>query len=147
MVIYDLCCADGHKFEGWFKQPEDFNDQQESSLLTCPVCGSLDIKKLPTASHIKTGAARSSANKSLKLEIHNDALLIEAMQNLRAHIDKNFVNVGAQFSEEARKMHYGESEEKQIRGTATPDEVRALADEGIDAFPLPVMGIDKNKLN
>ncbi len=145
MVIYDLSCADGHKFEGWFKQPDDFTDQQESSLLSCPVCGSLNIRKLPTASHIKTGAARESVNTSL--EIHNDSSLTEAMQRLRTQIDETFVNVGAQFSEEARKMHYGESDEKQIRGTATTEEIRSLAEEGIDAFPLPDFSVDKNKLN
>jgi len=145
MVIYDLSCADGHKFEGWFKQPDDFSEQLESSLLSCPVCGSVSIRKLPTASHIKTGASRESTSKSLQL--HNDASLIEATQRLRAHIDENFVNVGAQFPEEARKMHYGESEKKQIRGTATSDEVRSLAEEGIDAFPLPGINVEKNKLN
>ncbi len=145
MVIYDLSCAGGHKFEGWFKQPDNFTDQLENSMLSCPVCGSVNIRKLPTASHIKTGPARESVNKSQ--EMHNDASLVEAMQSLRAHIDENFVNVGAQFPEEARKMHYGESEEKQIRGTATQDEVHSLAEEGIDAFPLPGISVDKNKLN
>lgn len=145
MVIYDLSCADGHKFEGWFKQPDNFTDQLENSMLSCPVCGSVNIRKLPTASHIRTGTARESVNKSQ--EIHNDASLVEAMQSLRTHIDENFNNVGAQFPEEARKMHYGESEEKQIRGTATQDEVRSLAEEGIDAFPLPEISADKNKLN
>ncbi|MFV1992796.1 MAG: DUF1178 family protein [Acidiferrobacterales bacterium] len=145
MIIYDLSCADGHKFEGWFKQPDDFADQLGNSLLSCPVCGSLNIRKLPTASHIKTGVSRESVNTSS--EIHNDRSLTEAMQKLRTHIDENFVNVGPQFPEEARKMHYGESEEKQIRGTATSDEVRSLAEEGIDAFPLPGTNLDKNKLN
>ncbi len=145
MIIYDLSCVDGHKFEGWFKQADDFTGQLENSLLSCPVCGSREVRKLPTASHINTRSTKKPVNKSM--EMHNNASLLEAVQSLRAHIDENFVNVGTQFPEEARKIHYGESEKKQIRGTATPDEVRALSEEGIDAFPLPAIGTDKNKLN
>lgn len=140
MIIYDLSCAGGHQFEGWFKQSDDYANQLKNNLVSCPICGSHEIKKLPTASHINTRTAREPDNQAM--EIHN-----KAMQSLRAHIDENFVNVGTQFPEEARKMHYGESEEKQIRGTATTDEVRALTEEGIGTFPLPAISTDKNKLN
>lgn len=150
MIIYDLSCEDGHRFEGWFKTPEDCLQQSENGLLSCPVCGSHNINKLPTASHIASSTTtrkEGAENNTVHLGQSADTRLAQAVRALQEHVRENFVDVGDQFPEEARKIHYGESDKENIRGTAAPDEVQALAEEGIDIFPLPLPNIDPTKLN
>ncbi len=138
MIIYDLVCTDGHRFEGWFTQPGDFRTQQDQGLLNCPQCGSHEISKLPTASRIRTDRQKKARE--------DQAERATALEKLQRAIDEHFEDVGDQFPEEARRIHYGESEPRDIRGTATADEARELLEEGVDVVAVPGVSA-KKKLN
>lgn len=142
MIIYDLRCTHDHQFEGWFKTSDDFRSQIEGGLLNCPVCGSSKITKLPTASRINRhfSAKDSSANQSANAE---EILLAK----IHDYVDSNYVDVGSEFPEQARKIHYGEVKSAPIRGTATLDEARELNEEGVDIISLPPAPVSKDKLN
>lgn len=143
MVVYDLICEAGHGFEGWFDKPGDVAEQQSRGLLNCPVCGSHAVNKKPTASHVVTRSAVPSRPDD---QIHEQEVG-QILKKLHEFVDSNFDDVGSNFAEEARKMHYGETEARDIRGTATAEEARDLKEEGIAATPLPPRPLDKSKLN
>ncbi len=142
MIVYDLRCARDHKFEGWFKTAEDFQAQNTGGLLCCPACGTSEVVKLPTASRINrhpssqgtSGDQRHAAEQALLAKIHG-------------HVDTNYIDVGNQFPEQARRIHYGEVEPAAIRGTATMAEAKELYDEGVNVITLPPAPVDKEKLN
>lgn len=144
MVIYDLICEHEHAFEGWFKSEDDFKSQQLQHMLTCPNCDSNIVKKVPTASYIATrGVADQSLNQKQKTALSKQHII----QKLTDYIVKNTEDVGQQFAEEAKKIHYGETDKRAIRGQATVDEVKELNEEGIDVLPLPGPVVEKQKLN
>lgn len=149
MVIYDLDCHAGHQFEGWFGKPEDYSEQAEGGLLSCPVCGSTNVKRLPTASHVNTRSSTDRREHSDRDKQPNAKQLatLKALEKIHKYVDEHFKDVGADFPEEARKIHYGETEAHNIRGTATPEEAQDLRKEGVEALPLPSRLTDKNKLN
>lgn len=154
MIIYDLCCINDHRFEGWFKSADDFQSQQQQSLLNCPVCGSVQVSKLPSASYVHTrNAGRSEPREEAKAVAAPSAApqgspaTAELLQKLQDYLDKHSENVGGQFSEEAKKMHYGESEKRSIHGHANVNELQELHEEGIPVMPLPALPTDKKKLN
>lgn len=142
MIVYDLGCANDHRFEGWFSSPEDFKEQTKSKLLSCPLCGDERISRLPHASHVSTGVAeRPSARaaptaKGMPRQYAN--LGAELIGNLIEKVLENTEDVGRAFPEEARKIHYHEAPERHIRGTASTKEVEALREEGIEVVALPV---------
>ena len=139
MIVFDLGCDNQHRFEGWFASGEEFDSQLSKKLLLCPVCGSGNIVRVPHALRIniraraepKPGAAQFSDQQYANLGS-------ELLDKLIEHIIETTEDVGAAFPEEARKIHYREAAERHIRGTATPKEVEALTDEGIDVAALPV---------
>jgi len=135
MIAFDLICLQGHKFEGWFDDGKTFDDQQSSGLLTCPVCNSADISKIPTVFSIKS----SHLEKTPALAVKEMARL-EKM--LTAFIEKNFDNVGSRFATEALKIHYGITEPRNIRGTSTLEEEKVLKEEGIEFIKVPVVSED-----
>jgi len=141
MIVFDLKCDAQHTFEGWFKDSADFETQLASGLLTCPTCGSATVIKVPSASRIQVASAGERRLQELRSQ--SERLLRE----LHQHIDQNYENVGSEFAEEARKIHYGEGEQRKIRGQATGEEVNALHEEGIDVLPIPPIPTDKDKLN
>jgi len=162
MVIYDLQCTNLHSFEGWFKNKEDLEDQQKKGLLSCPFCGTQEVQKKLTASKVAK-KSNSTKQKNLGPLISNkeSALKpvdgidgakayaeVQAMLN-KAHqyIDENFTDVGNKFADEAMKIHRGEKEAENIRGTASKSELKELAEEGVSALPLPPKPVDKGKLN
>ncbi len=149
MVIYDLDCHAGHQFEGWFGKPEDYSEQAENGLLSCPVCGSTDVKRLPTASHVSTrpSTGRHEHRVRDKQPSARQLATASALENIHKYVDEHFEDVGADFPEEARKIHYGETEAHNIQGTATLEEAQDLLEEGVEALPLPPRLTDKNKLN
>ena len=145
MKVLDLRCGAGHGFEGWFASEADYDSQRERGLLDCPVCGNADVKRLPSAPRLNLSGARapeaaappavSSAVAATAPPAHAAAArFVEAV----AELLKNTQDVGPRFAEEARRIHYGESEAKAIRGQTTPQEREALADEGIEVFTLPL---------
>ncbi|MDH5445648.1 MAG: DUF1178 family protein [Gammaproteobacteria bacterium] len=145
MIIYDLECGAKHRFEGWFKNANEYTEQQHSGLLICPVCGSERIRKIPSASYINKSG--SSSDKSEGTNLEKEVVQHQVVKMFHEYINKNFDDVGSKFAEEAKKMHYGETEERNIRGTATSDEIRELKDEGVSAVQLPPAPYDKDKLN
>jgi hypothetical protein len=151
MKVLDLRCGAGHTFEGWFASDADFQAQREGGLLDCPLCGNADVAKLPSAPRLNLSGARAPAPERAAgtaeapppapapaptMAVHGNAVsrFVEAV----AELLQNTEDVGTRFAEEARRIHYGEAEQKAIRGQTTPEERAALAEEGIEVFTLPV---------
>ena len=141
MIIFDLVCEYDHSFEGWFKNASDLEVQQDTGLLTCPMCGTDNVVKVPSASHISLG--RKEKQLTELADIQHDAVTL--VNKITEYVSDNFDNVGDEFAEVAKKMHYGEEDERNIFGSATLDEALELHEEGIDVIPLPT--IKKDKLN
>lgn len=140
MIVFELGCENHHRFEGWFASGEDFERQLGEKLLTCPVCGSGKIMRLPHASYVNTGSGERAegARRSKTTPQQYANLGSEALSRLLNHIIEHTDDVGAAFPEEARKIHYQESPERHIRGTASAKEVEALKEEGIEVVALPI---------
>jgi hypothetical protein len=142
MIVFDLGCDNDHRFEGWFSSSTDFERQQKDKLLSCPLCGSLHINRLLTAARLNTSHAAAPVREQAEPVTSSAAQYANfdaaRMLKLISHIVDNTEDVGKAFPEEARKIHYKESPERHIRGTASAREVDALRDEGIDIVALPV---------
>jgi hypothetical protein len=143
MIVFDLACAQGHRFEGWFPSGDDFERQQASGLVQCPMCDASDVKRLPSARvSVRKAAAPAAQAKApadspaAPSEASVAGLPPELIEKLR-EVVRNTENVGTRFPEEARKMHYQEAPARSIRGRASPEEAEALREEGIDFAPLP----------
>lgn len=144
MKVLDLKCTFGHAFEGWFASEDDFVGQCVRSLVLCPVCGDPSVIKQPSAPRLLLSAGRAASIKDgerrdAKQGATAGSALTEAWLALARHVVEHTTDVGEQFADEARKMHYGERPERGIRGTATPEEARSLLEDGIEilAVPLP----------
>ena len=142
MKVLDLCCAGGHRFEGWFASDDELQSQTERGLMECPVCADKTITRLPSAPRLNVSGAREpqprpvdvKPSDSPAIEMTMQAAWLRAVQQVMSQTE----NVGDRFPEEARRIHSGEADERAIRGRATPDEAEALRDEGIDVVSLPV---------
>ena len=139
MIVFDLCCGEGHRFEGWFGSSDDFAAQQARGLVACPQCGSAEIEKAPMAPAVpRKGNQRSEAKRT----VAGGALPPEAAEmlgkiaQLQAEALKASTWVGEAFAEQSRKMHYGERDPQAIHGQASREEARALVEEGITIAPL-----------
>lgn len=152
MIVYDLSCKRAHQFEGWFNSRDDFEHQKEHGLLVCPVCGDENIHKLPSPSRLNLKRGTESATSPETPQGHQPPVsgtdTQVMLEKIRNYIYTHYEDVGARFAEEAKKIHYGETEARNIRGQATAEEVGALVEEGIEALPLPAeFANDKKKLN
>ena len=139
MKVLDLECGNGHTFEGWFASLDAYVDQCAMALVACPACGDAHITKKLSAPRLNLGAVR----KEKSAELVPMALATKAPQNATAawmemahHVIANTDDVGNQFAQEARRIHYGEAHARGIRGTSNPDEALELLDEGITVMPL-----------
>ena len=142
MKVLNLQCRHGHDFEGWFASLDDFESQRERGLLACPVCNDAEVSKMPSAPRLNLGAgapAEPAATPATQdvAQLQPQQLQAAWMKMVR-HVMANTEDVGPKFAEEARKIHYGETEHRNIRGQASRDETEALLDEGIEVLPLPV---------
>ncbi len=146
MIIYDLECDAKHQFEGWFKNADEFTEQQLSGLLLCPLCGSEEVRKIPSVSHIARGASLKPSREQGSDEMV-EASKQQVLQLFHDYVNRNFDDVGTRFAEEAKKIHYGEADKRNIRGTATAEQVKELKEEGVSAVQLPPVPYDKDKLN
>jgi hypothetical protein len=161
MIHYNLRCAKGHAFESWFQSSSAYETQEKRKLVSCPVCGSTKVERAIMAPQVVSKKGREQAvSEPLPVpaptttEVAAPAptpLLMAQEQELRAklkelrdHIVKNADNVGESFPNEARKMHYGDIEHRPIYGEASPDEAKALIDEGVEVMPLPTLPDDRN---
>ena len=137
MIIYDLKCEKGHTFEGWFKDQQTWALQNSQKLVSCPVCNSSNIEMIPSSITIM-GKDSRAASKLQEKEISP----IKALQVLHQYIDKNFEDVGDKFAEVALKMHCGEEEKRNIKGTTTPQEENSLKEEGVQFIKIPMLKMD-----
>ena len=155
MIRYTLACERRHSFESWFQNSAAYDKQAKRGLVTCPICGSAKVERAIMAPRIvsKKGrdvavpapaAADAATSASTPLMMAQERELRVKLKELRDHIVKNADNVGERFPNEARKMHYGDIEHRPIYGEASPDEARALIDEGVEVSPLPVLPDDRN---
>ncbi len=133
MITYKLKCNNDHRFEGWFKNSTAFDSQRDSKQVECPACGSFEVEKSLSAPNISTSRKQASAQAEFVIQAQ------QTIQKLRKTVESNCDNVGENFAEEARKIHYGEAEERGIYGKATADETKELAEEGVKFLPLPWM--------
>ena len=138
MKVLNLQCAHGHGFEGWFGSEDEFQDQLARGLVECPLCGDVQVAKLPSAPRLNLGAAEPAAPAKQQVMNAPDAKMQAAWMQMVRHVLANTEDVGEKFAEEARKIHYGETEDRNIRGQASREETAALLEEGIAVLPLPV---------
>ncbi len=169
MIRYALECGEEHGFEAWFRSSDDFERQQAAELLSCPVCGSHAVTRALMAPAVSTSRKRAEIAATIAaapavpepaaapaaapvaappvpvtLPDPRAAALADMLRQLRRHVEENAENVGARFPEEARKIHYGETDARGIYGQASRDDVEALLDEGIEVHALPILPEDRN---
>jgi len=130
LIVYSLKCAKGHEFEGWFASSAAFDDQSAHGKLICPVCNSKKVAKAVMAPSV-------SGTKKTTLKTEEIKKMRQFMTGMRKYVKEHADYVGKDFPEEARKIHYGEADERQIYGEATLDEAMELAEEGVDIAALP----------
>jgi hypothetical protein len=152
MIRYALKCAADHRFESWFQSAAAFDALAEARRLSCPVCGEAGVEKAIMAPRVASGEAAaqpapgaSPAPAAPHGPLSGPAHPAEQMlRAIRAHLEKNSTYVGRRFAREARAMHLGERDEATIHGEATPEEARALIEDGVPIAPLPVRPRDKS---
>ncbi len=132
MIVLNLTCGNSHRFEGWFASNEEYLRQSARQLVSCPYCSDMTISKLPTAPHVRRTGADEVVQMAYK-DIPDAARLVTAIDELM----RNSENVGENFPEEARKIHYKEVPARNILGIASAEETRSLLDEGISLISLP----------
>lgn len=143
---FNLHCAEGHEFEAWFRSNDDYETQSKRGFVECPLCGSNQVDKALMAPSVSTGRAKDERRHAVMVAA-GQAMQREALEKLRQMtraVKDNSTDVGAQFPDKARKMHYGEADPEPIYGTATSDEVESLIDEGVEVMPLPDLPEDMN---
>ena len=138
MKVLDLACSQSHVFEGWFGSEDDFQGQLARGLVECPVCGDTQVAKQLSAPRLNLGAPAPRESPKLDVMASPDPGVQAKWLQMVRHVLANTEDVGERFAEEARRIHYGESEERNIRGQASAEETRALAEEGIGVLPLPI---------
>jgi hypothetical protein len=135
MILFDLHCATGHRFEGWFRSNESFDEQQAAGAIVCPSCGKTDVAKAPMAPHVMRSVARQADAApgvgALPQKIRED------MQALRSQVESTCDYVGLDFPKEARRIHYGEVDARNIYGEATEREAKELESEGVAFRKIP----------
>ncbi len=141
MIRFSLHCDHGHEFEGWFRDNADFDRQSERKLVSCPVCNSPEIQKSLMAPAVST--SRSKEQVAIAMGEAQKQML-EQMRELSRKVRENADYVGDQFAEEARKIHFGETEARGIYGEASKEDVHSLIEDGVDVMPLPAFPEDKN---
>ena len=161
MIAYRLACENGHEFESWFASASAFDRQAKRGLVTCPACGSAKIGKAimspsvarkdkstpkpgPGAAEQPAETPSPQAAQQLAVLGESERQLRNMIRALRKHVAETSDYVGHRFPEEARQMHHGEIEHRSIWGEASTDEARALAEEGVEVRPLPVLPDDRN---
>ena len=171
MIKYTLVCEAKHGFEGWFRNSDDFDSQRSRSLVACPVCGSVTVEKGLMAPAVSTSRKKAAlmpferadtpspapqvpvAPAAADTALQPSALMpsdvrqkeiLETLRQTRSRIIENSEHVGTEFASEARKIHYGQAEERSIYGETTPADAADLLDEGISVVPLPELPEDKN---
>jgi hypothetical protein len=141
MIRFSLACHNEHSFDGWFRNSEDFEKQKKRGLIACPDCGSTGVEKALMAPSVSTGRKREKMALAMNAEQKKALAQLKALsEKLRENADY----VGDKFAEEARKIHFGETDPRGIYGEATPEEAKGLAEDGVEFMPIPVFPDDRN---
>jgi hypothetical protein len=163
MIRYALVCAKNHSFESWFQNSAAYDKQRKRGLVECPVCGDSKVEKaimaprlsgatkrgktigpVPTPAAPVPEAPSDTATAPVAMMSPQEREFRQKLKEVREHLTKNADYVGQKFPEEARKMHYGDIEHRSIYGEASPQDAKALHDEGIEFHPLPVLPDEQN---
>jgi hypothetical protein len=140
MIRYALQCEHEHGFEAWFSVSSDYDDQAARGLIECPYCASRAVSKQIMAPAVR-GTKKTAAPDPAAMQ----TMMMQAVREVRAHVEQNFDYVGDAFAREARDIHEGRSEKREIYGEATPAEVKKLKDDGVPCAPLPSLPPDPAK--
>lgn len=132
MKIFDLQCANGHTFEGWFDDKDAFETQKASGYVECPVCESRDVVMIPSTFAIPKATVKAKQETSRSLAVGDIG------QKIAEFVESNFDDVGTEFTKEALKIHYGVSKPRNIRGISSPEEEKLLEKEGVPLFKVPL---------
>lgn len=143
MIRYALQCDGDHGFEAWFGTSADYDDQAARGLVECPVCGSRAVSKQIMAPAVAGTRKTAAAPDPAKMQ----GMMMQMAREVRSHVEQNFDYVGDAFAREARDIHEGRSEKREIYGEATPAEVRKLKEDGVPCAPLPAAPPDPSRLN
>ncbi|NNE23712.1 MAG: DUF1178 family protein [Rhizobiales bacterium] len=147
MIRYDLVCKDGHSFDSWFRDSDAYDKLVKAGQVSCTVCGSSEVEKALMVPGIPSRHNKYEPTNQQMVAGPQNAQqreLMDAVRRLRKQVSDNADYVGEQFPEEARKMHYGETEERGIYGEASVDEAKELVEEGIKVAPLPKLPEEAN---
>ena len=144
MIIFDLSCKQEHPFEGWFQSQDNYDKQLERGLITCPHCGSSEIRRVPSAVHLAKPVNTPTPNDPLPA-IGAQTGVLAAYQQLLSAVVSNCEDVGKDFAQEARRIYYMETPLRSIRGEASAEEYETLREEGIEVMRLPFL--KKENLN
>lgn len=153
MIVFDLKCPSEHVFEAWFNSSDSFEEQRTAGILECPFCGDNRIEKAVMAPNVGSKSNQGQSGESAPLPVSHGQMgetqamgdmpaelrqqYESVMEKVRDHVESNCDYVGPEFAEEARKIHYGESDPRGIYGEATPEESAELLEEGVEVMPLP----------
>jgi hypothetical protein len=141
MIRFSLLCQNEHSFDGWFRNSDDFEKQRKRGLIACPDCGATGVEKALMAPSVSTGRKREKMALAMNVEQKKALAQLKALsEKLRENADY----VGDKFAEEARKIHFGETDPRGIYGEATPEEAKGLAEDGVEFMPIPVFPDDRN---
>lgn len=143
MIRYALACEHAHEFEGWFGSSDEFDAQQAKGQVACPVCDSTVVAKQIMAPAVSGTKRKGQAD----LAPEARQMVMEALGQVRRHVEENFDYVGDSFAAEARAIHEGKSEDRGIYGEASPKEIRELAADGVPVAPLPPEAPKKTEVN
>ena len=138
MIIFDLCCKQEHPFEGWFQSQDTYEQQHERGLISCPHCGSSEIRRVPSAVHLTKPSNLPAPIEQLP-DINTQTGMLAAYQQLMSAVVRNCEDVGKDFAQEARRIYYMETPSRSIRGEASVEEYETLREEGIEVMRLPIL--------
>jgi hypothetical protein len=158
VILYSLVCHKGHDFESWFANSAAYDKQVKRGLVSCPLCGSAKVEKAIMAPRLArrdkstpilasaegSAPAAAEAPTPVAMISPQEQEFRKKLKELRDHLTANADNVGKKFPEEARKMHYGETEHRSIYGEASPQDAKDLHEEGIEVHPLPMLPDERN---
>lgn len=141
MISFNLVCTQGHEFEGWFSSSAAFEEQKADGTVTCPHCGATEVSKTLMSPNI---GVRENHSVKAAADPKSTGEMVEFLRQMRKYVQNNADYVGEKFAEEARKIHYEETDPRGIYGETSAEDAKALIEEGIEVFPLPVLPEDKN---
>jgi hypothetical protein len=138
MKVFNLRCGQQHAYEGWFASEDEFVSQQERGIVACPLCGDTEAVRMPNAARLKVSRHAEPAERALADTASTEVTLQSQWLRAVRQVLSSTEDVGERFPEEARRIHYGEVEERGIRGRATKEDADALREEGIEVMALPL---------